>query len=207
MTRTLKTLAPLAAAIALSFGGVAHAQESESARKDKKAYVALEAVGFTMMPVNGLRAGYFINPDLIAEASYAMGSASLGDFKADKSLIEVQAKYFFGNSFYVNGGLAHESWTVKYPVDIDVNGATTSTLTGSVGNTGLSLHIGNQWQWSGFTMGCDWAGYFLSLSSSSSFKSDSSVDATNKKKEEDDVKTLVGGNSAHLLRLYAGWAF
>lgn len=182
------------------------AGESEANRGGKTGYVALEPIGLTLLPVSGLRGGYFISPDLTAELSYASGGASLGDFEAKKTLIEIKAKYFIGNSFYVDGGIAQESWKVDYPVS-DAAGGTSSTLSGSVNNMGMVFHIGNQWQWSGFTLGCDWAGYFLSLSSKSSFSSSSTADPADKEKEEDDVEATMGTGSAHVTRLYLGWSF
>jgi hypothetical protein len=181
--------------------------KSQSNRAGKKAYVAYDVIGLTLMPVSGARVGYFIDQDLVAEAGFSSGGASIGDFKADKSIIELKAKKFFGNSFYVDGGLGYELWNVNYPVSISDTSSETRKLKGTVQNTGLEFHIGNQWQWDGFTLGCDWLGYFLSLSSSTSFKSDSSVSAQKKEEEEKDVKKTFVGSSAHITRLYLGWAF
>lgn len=185
----------------------AFAQESEANRKDKTATVAVEAIGFTLMPVSGFRAGYFFSPDLTAEVAYATGGAKVLDFEADKTVIEAKAKYFFGNSFYVDGGLANESWKVKYSVLTSATGTTTESFSGSVSNTGLTLHLGNQWQWSGFTLGCDWVGYFLALSTTSSFGSSGAVDEDDKKDQETSIKNTMGGSSAHLARFYLGWSF
>lgn len=201
----LLTIATTIAAASLTTA--ATAQDSVAARKDKMAYVAVDAIGFTMMPVSGVRAAYLINPDLAVEGGYSTGSASIGDFKAVKSIVELKAKYFVSNSFYVDGGFAHESWDVNYPVVAASGSLSTTDLEGSVANNGASLHIGNQWQWSGFTVGCDWVGYFLSLNTTSSFKDNTAVSQENKTAQESDVKTAMGGNSVHLLRLYGGWAF
>jgi hypothetical protein len=181
--------------------------ESRANRAGKAAYVAYDVIGLTLMPVSGLRAGYFIDPDFVAELGYASGGASIGDFKADKSIVELKAKKFFGNSFYVDAGLGYEMWNVSYPVSISDTSFETRKLKGTVQNTGLEFHVGNQWQWDGFTLGCDWAGYFLSLASSTSFKSDTSVSAQKKEEEEKDVKKTFAGSSAHVTRLYLGWAF
>lgn len=188
------------------FSGVAVGNESASNRSGKTGYAALEVIGFTLMPVSGVRGGYFISPDLVTELSYASGSAGIGDFKVSKTLIELKAKYFFGNSFYVDGGLANESFKINYPVFVS-SSAGDKDLSASVSNLGAVFHIGNQWQWSGFTMGVDWAGYFASLSSKSSFSTDSSVDAADKKKEENDIDTVYGSGSIHAVRYYLGWTF
>ena len=194
------------AALAL-LPAAAQAQESAANRATKTGYVALEAIGLTLMPGSGLRGGYFITPNIAAEAGFAVGSAKVGDFEASKTVIETKAKWFFANSFYVDGGLTYEAWKAKYPVLASSTGFATETLDGSVNNIGASVHIGNQWQWTGFTLGCDWLGYFASLSTSASFKSDGGVNASDKKSQEDAVKVAMGGNSVHALRLYGGWAF
>lgn len=187
--------------------GQASDTSSKTNRAGKNAYAAYDVIGLTLMPVSGARFGYFINQDLVAEAGFSTGGASIGDFKADKKIIELKAKKFFGNSFYIDGGLGYETWDVRYPVAISDTLTETRKLKGNVQNTGLEFHIGNQWQWGGFTLGCDWVGYFLSLSSSTSFKSDAGVSDQKKKEEEKDVKETFAGSSAHVTRLYLGWAF
>ncbi len=203
----LKILFTAALTMTTLSAGTAHAQESAANRKDKTASVTIEAIGFTLMPVSGIRAGYFITPDLTAEVAYATGGAKILDFEADKTVIEAKAKWFIGNSFYVDGGLANESWKVQYSVLTSSTGTGTETLNGSVSSTGLSLHVGNQWQWSGFTLGCDWVGYFLALSTTSSFGSSSSVDDDDKKDEEESIKNTMAGSGVHVARFYLGWSF
>jgi hypothetical protein len=183
------------------------ATDSSSNRSNKAAYVAYDAFGLTLMPVAGPRIGYFVSKDFVAEAGFATGDAKLGEFEANKKIIEVKAKKFFGNSFYVDGGIGYETWEVSYPVAVDSGSYDTRQLSGNVQNTGVELHIGNQWQWDGFTLGCDWVGYFLSLNTSTSFNDDSGVSPEKKEAEEKDVKQTFAGNSPHITRFYVGWAF
>jgi hypothetical protein len=82
-----------------------------------------------------------------------------------KSYFDLKFKRFITTSFYVDGGLAAEFWTMTYKVD-DVGGSASTELSGSATNIGLAVHIGNQWQWGGFSLGCDWAGYFVVLAKS-----------------------------------------
>ena len=190
--------------------------QGASPRAGKTAYGALELIGFTMMPVNGARLGYFINPNLAAELGYAAGGARIGSFESKKQIIEAKAKYFIGDTFYVDGAIAHEMWTAKYSVLKTGSLVDYESAKGSVSNTGVELHIGNQWQvtrrvmdWelTGLFVGCDWLGYFKSVSTKSSFSPGGNLDPANKKLQEKSVQTSLGGSSLHLARLYVGWAF
>ncbi|MBP9707339.1 MAG: hypothetical protein KBD78_06810 [Oligoflexales bacterium] len=183
---------------------------SASNRQNKQALVAAEVIGLTMFPVSGIRAGYFVDSNLIAEIGFASGSATINDdWKINKTVIEAKARYFFGNSFYVSGGLGTESFAVDYPVvtQLDEAGLVSKQFSADVNSFGINTHIGNQWQWEGFMIGVDWLGYYLPLSKSSSFKADSDVSAEAKKIEEDDIKSTYESASLHLTRFYMGWAF
>ncbi|MEI6397235.1 MAG: hypothetical protein WCO71_00565 [Pseudomonadota bacterium] len=197
----------ICAALIMSHASVVLAEGDQKNREGKHAYAAYEVIGLTMMPVSGLRLGYFINPNLVAEVSYLTGSAKIGSFESRKSLMEAKAKYFLGETFYVDGGFAHESWGVNYSVLKSGGTLETADIRGKVTNTGIDLHIGNQWQWEGFTLGCDWVGYFLNLSTSTSYGSTSGLDTEDQKSEEAKVKKNLGGSSAHVTRFYIGWSF
>lgn len=173
--------------------------KSAAAREGKKAWVGAELIGLTFFPVSGVRGGYFVNPDLVVQGAYATGEATLGSLKFTKTVAEVGAKQFFGNSFYVDGNLAYEN----FAIDTEIG---TASAKGSVTSTGLSAHIGNQWQWDGFTMGCDWLGYFAALSSEAKMKG-SSVADDELEEEEKNASENLGGGSIHLTRFYLGWAF
>lgn len=196
-------MVPLIAAHA----SIAIATENRANRDGKTAYAAFEAIGLTMTPVSGFRAGYYVNPDVATEVSYGSSTTKIGSFESKKSIIEAKGKYFFGDTFYTDGGLTYETFDVKYSVYKNGNIFDAESLKGNVSNTGVNLHIGNQWQWPGFTLGCDWVGYFLSLSSKSKFGNAEGLDAADQKKQEDSIKTAMGGSSLHLARFYLGWAF
>jgi hypothetical protein len=101
---------------------------SAANRAGKMAYVGAEVVGLTLFPGQGVRAGYFVNQDLIAELSYAFAGFETSGFELNKSLIEVKGKYFLGNSFYVDGGLAIENWGIKTTIDNQSVEGDTSTM-------------------------------------------------------------------------------
>ncbi len=178
---------------------------SEFERRDKTLMVGLE-MGFTLSFVSGLRAGYFITPNLIAEGSYATGIVSFLGYGGDKTLIEAKLKYFIGNSFYVDLGYSRENWDLTLPIFNDKTFDVVD-IKGQVQNDGLGIRIGNQWQWQSFTLGCDWVGAFSAFSTKASFETLGDLEEVQRAREEDDAITNFGGNSAHLLRLYLGWAF
>jgi hypothetical protein len=191
----------------LSYAAPTLASENRANRENKSAYAAWEVIGLTMVPVGGLRAGYFFTPELAGEMSYAASTAKIGDFESKKSIIEGKAKYFIGDSFYADGGLTYETFDVKYSVYKFGTSVDRESLKANVSNVGINTHIGNQWQWPGFTLGCDWIGYFLSLSTKSKFSKADNLDESNEKKQQDSIKTAMGGSSLHLMRFYLGWSF
>ncbi len=180
---------------------------SADERKDKSVTVALD-FGFTMMPTAGIRGEYFATDDNTAVLVIGTGNVELGGFKASKTLIETRFKHFFGTSFYVDGGLGMELWDVTYGV-VKEGGSIfdEASLDGTVTNIGAEVHVGNQWQWDGFTLGCDWVGYFFQVTSSFAPGKAEGLDETDRKRQEENVAELLGGSNAHLLRLYLGWSF
>ena len=104
------------------------------------------------------------------------------------------------------GGLGLESYRITYDVQT-TGGGGYKTLDATASNIGVEVHIGNQWQWSNFTLGCDWVGYFFALSKSFSGGDASGVVADSKQSRESSIKGTVNAGSAHLVRFYLGWAF
>ena len=189
------------------------AEGSESVRQTEVAHVAVKPIGLTMMPVVGLRAAYYMRPNLLVEAGGGHGSASIGDWSVAKTILDAKAKWFLGNSFYVDGGAGLEMFSATFPIDrpsAGLNGQDPGheNVSGSVRNIGLEAHIGNQWSWdSGFMLGVDWLGYFASLSSTSSFGGNDEVDQIAKADEQTSIASNLGSNSLHLGRVYLGYSF
>ena len=71
----------------------------------------------------------------------------------------LHARYFFGGSFYVLGGLGYNTYTGSYGVT--VNSTKEEVLLPMKASAmSLNLAIGNMWKWSnGLTLGFDWIGY------------------------------------------------
>jgi hypothetical protein len=185
-----------------------HAEPETSAdwRQHKRGAAYAEA-GLTFTPVAGVRGDYFLSPDTVVTASYLTGSA--GDiitYEYDKTALDVKLKRFLTNSFYADAGLGYERFAVSYDVFL-AGQKDFKKLHGVASNVGVEAHIGNQWQWKVFSLGCDWVGYFAALSKSFKGPHDTAVDQADQKDREGTAKANLNAGSAHALRLYLGGAF
>jgi hypothetical protein len=121
--------------------------------------------------------GYFIKPDLVLSLNYiSLESASTKhDNELDKditydsgsgSAIELSVKSFQSNSLYIKAGAYYRNQIIVEK-DIDDGGflqfTSSENKNGEIEDAGVFFALGNQWQWSHFTMGCDWLGASSSL--------------------------------------------
>lgn len=161
--------------------------DSQANRAQKTIVVTLQPIGFGPIPAfsSGFTVGYFQSPDLILqleatsgfrlnytssaqkdENGYGSSTSSIAwtsEFQA--VAVGAHAKYFVGNSFYVKGGLDYRS---VRQADIHTNvGNSASSYTIEFTGQALSaaLALGNQWQFSYFTLGIDWIGAVLPFTS------------------------------------------
>lgn len=178
-------------------------------RQGKMASVVLEE-GFAIapLPTSGFGASYFVTPDLLAELSYVSGEFKLADISISGSLLELRAQYFIGNSFYVIGGFGQRKIGFDAKLDASAAGGNKIPVSVETTSTGLSLGVGNHWQWGGFTLGCQWLGYFLPLSSSGDTDLDvAGANDKDKKDLQDSIDGLAKTPTYQALRLAAGWSF
>lgn len=182
---------------------------SEDNRQGKE-FTVLGEVGLidVVHSGTGIQAGYFVSPRLLAEADYFSAQFSFLGYKSDVTLATARAKYFFANSFYAQAGLGMRSLDLQDTGDaIFATGKDESTkfhATSLVGEVG----IGNRWQWSGFTMGCDWVGYVqpvAQLGESESFGSD--VSEESKAADRQDYEEARKKGNTMLVRFALGWSF
>ncbi|MEC9283325.1 MAG: hypothetical protein VX642_11465 [Bdellovibrionota bacterium] len=70
---------------------------------------------------------------------------------------ELSAKVFLGNSFYISPFLFKRSLVVReFDGSWLFGGSGDVIRQGGISDSGIGLKIGNQWQWSKFTLGCNW---------------------------------------------------
>jgi len=184
--------------------------ESEANRQNKIASVVGElGLAIAPLPTVGFAGGYYIMPDLLAEFSLVVGSFEIDKTELSWSYTSLRAKWFLGNSFYLNLGFANRSIDFKSSLTASAAGQTaTVAVDASAKSSGIDFAIGNRWQWEYFSVGCDWLGYFQPLSSSG----DDNVTAPGVvQKELNDFNDLLEqlGETPHLqlLRFYIGASF
>ena len=179
---------------------------SQDLRKDKTWIATGQVFGLGPIPgtvTQGGSFGYFIAPDLIISAEVVSGNSPLILFEntSYRSLkynsVGIHAKNFVGRSFYVKGGIDVNRFTEDYV------GFTTTNFHGfDSDSTSASIVIGNQWQFSHFTLGCDWVGMTLPLTSN--IKSEYASDNFEKASLEDDKTRYLKSSGLQLLRFYLG---
>jgi hypothetical protein len=111
---------------------------------------------------------------------------------------EVHYRKFFGNSFYVAGGVEQRHVTIEGG---DSWGSEDYSFDGD--STALGVVVGNQWHWQSFFLGCDWVGITVPVSWNLS-----NVKTSTYTYDFDSAKkTYVTGTTGMLLRLHLGMAF
>ena len=180
---------------------------SEANRQDKNWLLDLELIGFTPLASSGLGAGWYINPDMILDAAYTRGKESVFDISVVADTAAVRFKKFEGNSFYWRLGILYRTISFDASILAATLGASNVTVKGSAYSLGPELAIGNQWQWSNFTMGCDWIGYFTPVVSNSTVDSNTNAKASDYDDAKSSMKKLANTGNWELLRFYLGVSF
>ena len=136
---------------------------------------------------------------------------------ASAEVAAITARYFFGNSFYVNGGLGQRKVSLALDVESELldyrarGKIETNSVVALIG-------IGNQWQWdNGFSLGCEWIGASIPLTSSNSgeykelSRNGTALADDSAEEANDDIsevaRDLGKATLGRALMLSAGWAF
>lgn len=175
-------------------------------RVGKTVFIALEPLGRLSTPGYGFRAGYYLFPDSLVGINYALGNVNLNGAIYDSTLIEVTYKRFLTNSFYMDAGFASEQIDVKYNVVSAALPVASVESNAEFQRWGVVLHMGNQWQWNHFTLGCDWLGHQLSLSRKESFNPAGAGDPGDEARQKRDVKKAAR-STLQVLRFFLGFSF
>jgi hypothetical protein len=183
------------------FLGLPSRKGSNEERQRKRLYLGAELFGAAGGTSKGLRAAWFLDSNLIVEGNYILShSERLQTYEG--TLMELRGKYFPRNSFYWGAGLTHADWTYE----VKGNSTGSAPATGSVRKIGLDLHLGNQWQWKYFTMGCEWAGILVPLFAQNDLGA-MTIDAERRAQVRSTLdQDGIDGFELHLLRFYLGFA-
>jgi hypothetical protein len=202
-------------------------RSSTMERQDKKFTMVASPVGVgpSMNFEQGAAAGIFINPKTILQLEFGDGNTSEGGWflsndqtKIHSDSATIAIKHFTGNSFYVKGGIDYRRINYAYTYSNfalfggNLNDPQSSYEFNASSFTG-SIVIGNQWQWEGFTLGCDWFG--IAMPFASTIHSESIVDTSSGTNTDPRiVKDLHNNETKYLktmayqgLRLYLGASF
>lgn len=176
------------------------------------------------MGVKGFGIGRYIDAATIFQVEIGKGSTnSTGDWfgfsneirEGDASLVNVTLKRFFGDSFYVRGGLGHRTASYKYQTGNTFLGwgdpnSPRSTYQFSGHSMGGLLAIGNQWNWKNFMIGCDWLSAWQPFSSGvdseSISETDPSIRSILAKSMQDQQHEMLRDSNVTLFA-YAGLTF
>lgn len=181
--------------------------------------VNLMGVGPSLTGTGGLIGAYFLSPDQLILVELTSGSLGAGtnvdddkvgsDYDITSKSIGVHYKQFTGNSFYFRAGGDFRSMNYKYSFT-SANPADSSNMEFSGTSFALNFQIGNQWQWDNFTLGCDWVGVSIPVTSKVTedrFVSNGIYSSIDRKQYNDDSKALVESSHLNLLRFYLGASF
>jgi len=175
-------------------------------RVGKMFFVAVEPFGRIPSSGFGLRSGYFITPDSFVGVNYSQGTLAFVSTVYESNLFELTYKRFFTNSFYMDAGIASEQLEVKYEVVSAVNSFAKVQSEAFFQRSGLVLHLGNQWQWRRFTVGCDWLGHHLPLVKKETFNAARDGDITDEGRQKQEVRSTTR-STLQLVRIYFGFSF
>jgi hypothetical protein len=175
-------------------------------RVGKTVFVGVEPLGRLPSTGYGLRTGYYITPDSLVGLNYAVAKLETKDAVFESLLFEVTYKRFFTNSFYMDAGFASESINMTYQVESAANASEKVESSGELKRLGLVLHMGNQWQWNHFTLGCDWVGHHLPLQRSESFKPSAGGNSQDEDRQKDETRKKLP-STLQLARFYLGFSF
>ncbi|UYL09320.1 hypothetical protein B9G69_001880 [Bdellovibrio sp. SKB1291214] len=179
---------------------------SEHKRMGKSYEVSLTPVAIG--PIPGLNTGVNIATYLTRNAAVIFGYSLLVGGRScwgaiscsDKGYaFELYYRQFFGNSFYVAGGLDQ-----RYVSSHGSDDFTGESYSFDGETTAASVVIGNQWHWQRFVLGCDWFGLSVPISSRvSNVKTRGSYGYD----FEDAKNALVTGTRPMALRVHVGMTF
>jgi hypothetical protein len=176
----------------------------------------LLGVGPSLSSSLGLQGSYFLNRNslvtlevtsgtLTSNANISVaGSQSGSSMDLKTKSIGAHFKHFTGNSFYYRLGADLRTADYSYTY----NGTNSDFYKFKGSSIALNLQIGNQWQWDNFTLGCDWIGLSVPLTSRIS---DESLSATAPSYysswRTSDEELFVKNTHLNLLRFYLGASF
>jgi hypothetical protein len=168
---------------------------------------------------SGATVGLITGDNLIFEASYMRASFSIFNaWKSEQTLYMARARWFTGNSFNLAAGIGlrkslHSSRPILFTSsDSETSPSDTLSLADSTDDYEIradhlvgELSIGNRWQFSAFTIGCDWIG-FASPIRELSFK-ETAYNGQVSESDRNSSTADLNSSSLILTRFHLGFSF
>lgn len=185
---------------------------SSAERASKTFQIVAQPTGWTGNSfVSGVAASLFLNGDNQLFAAYSVGQGFYVGSGSDHESLATKTfsagfKHFSGNSFYYRIGL--NSTQAEYHFSSDDSSGNLLLDRRLEGDyQSASFAVGNQWQWSGFTLGCDWVGVTQPFSSHLSKNDVTGPKAATSASNEDTRESLFIRAQLELVHLYLGASF
>lgn len=179
--------------------------KSKEARQDKQTIVLAEIAMVDIFHAGfGAEVGTYLTPDRLMELSVLQAKFEFLGFSSEYTFLTGEYHMFFGNSFYAfaGGGIRMiEASQSDFIFATDYESTFKSThLVGGGG-------IGNRWQWSNFTMGCDWVAYMQPIFKISSSSSATDEGGTRFGEDESNYDSRVNSGNTITTRFHLGVSF
>ncbi len=187
---------------------------SEHNRMNKKfslTYMAF-GVGPNRSGSIGGTASLLLNRNASVDFEYVSGRPlytnwfSWSDYDVRTSSYGIHYKQFTGNSFYFRVGADYRTVKYRYTSRDIFTGEVNSTNRFEADSVTATILIGNQWQWENFTLGCDWIGVALPVTTHITSESVSGP-YPNPQYMKEDQDWLVKNSASIGLRFYLGASF
>ena len=189
--------------------------------KENQFLINLTGAGPNATASTGLIFGHFIdrNSMFLVEAmtgtntgnslfSSSFYSSSI-QTSAKAQSIGVHFKQFVSNSFYYRFGVDYRNIAYKYSYTPSSTPVETAEFNGD--SVALNFQIGNQWQFEKFTLGCDWFGLSMPITSNTSSRTLNAAAQTDasyyNRKLDDESDYYTKRTTYNFVRFYLGSSF
>lgn len=170
-------------------------------------YIMFEPVGLSTYLTQGIHVGTIDTSDTLYEASYIVGQSNLsGVDKFKNTKIMARGRFFVANSFNLTGGIAYRKVLVNFAAERELSYQSYDHTdeSATVTDFGGVFTLGNRWQFSGFSIGADWFGFYIPWSDSKVVYTDN-IDSTDISKS-DEVEEAKNGD-VFLVNFHLGFIF
>jgi hypothetical protein len=184
-------------------------------RLQKNFSINYMAFGFGPNPAGsvGLNFGFFLDRNSLIDFEYTAGRPlnyvnwKYSEYDVNARSYGVHYKLFTGNSFYVRGGVDYRMVDYLYKTRDFSTSIENSRSAFKGSSLNATFLIGNQWQWENFTLGCDWIGLTVPLSTQIDSESFTTTSTYTSSTLKDDQDYYLKRQVTMGLRFYLGATF